>query len=99
MKSSRHAALDRTRAEQGDVRDHVLRAAGLEPLDQILLAGRLELEHSDRVRVLDERESEPVIERDVVGVVEVDRPAGRAADLLHCVGHGGLHADAEDIEL
>ncbi len=41
--SGGHPALHRARPEQADVGDDVLRVAGLEPTDQVLLTGRLEL--------------------------------------------------------
>lgn len=62
-------------------------------------ARRLQLEHADRVGVLDEGEGEPVIEWDVVGVVEVDRPAGCTADLGDGVRHRGLHPHPEHVQL
>lgn len=59
----------------------------------------LELEQTHGVRGLDEFEGEPVVEVDVVGVVEVDLAAGGAADLGDGVRHRRLHPHAQDVEL
>jgi hypothetical protein len=62
-------------------------------------AGGLELEEAHGVGGLDEFEGEPVVEVDVVGVVEIELAAGGAADLGDGVRHRRLHPHAQDVEL
>lgn len=89
---------DRSRTEEADVRDDVLRVAGLEPGEQVLLAGGLQLEQAQGLAVLDELEREDVVERHLLGVVQVDVAARGLGDLGDGVGHRGLHAYAQDVE-
>jgi hypothetical protein len=85
--------------KQRDVGDDVLHVPRLQPPDQVHLARRLELEQAHGVRGLDEFEGEPVVEVDVVGVVEVELAAGGAADLGDGVRHRRLHPHPQDVEL
>lgn len=89
---------DRAGAEEADVGDDVLHVTGLEPGQQVLLARGFQLEQAQRLALLDELEREHVVERHLLGVVEVDVVAGGAFDLGDGVGHRGLHPDAQDVE-
>ena len=91
-----HVGLHRARAEQRDVDDQVLEPFGLELLEQLALARRLDLEAAEGVGGADQLERRLVVERDPV---EVDLLAGGAGDLLDRVTHRREHAHAEDVEL
>ena len=91
-----HVGLHRPGTEQRDVDDQVLPPGGLELLEQLALAGRLDLEAAERVRGADQLER-----RDVVGgdPVQVDLLAGGPRDLVQGVAHRREHPDAQDVEL
>lgn len=99
MKALRHPALDRPRAKQADIGDHVVDGARPQAREQVLLAGGLELEQTDGVRILDHQEREQVVERHLAGVVQVDSLAGGPPDLRDRVRHRRLHPNAEHVEL
>ena len=91
-----HVGLHRPGPEQRDVGDEV--AEGLRPelADELALTGRLDLEAAQGVRAADQRVGGLVVEGHGV---EVDLDPVDPLDLLHGVGHRGLHADAEHVEL
>lgn len=96
---SGHTAGDRAGPEEADVGDDVLHVPRLQPPHQVLLARGLELEQAHSVRGLDEFEGKPVVEVDVVGVVEIELAAGGAADLGDGMCHRRLHPHPQDVEL
>jgi len=94
-----HVGLHRPRPEQRDVDDEVLEALRAELADELALPGALDLEAAEGVGGADEPEGRLVVERHLGLVVEVDLGLVDPGDLRDGVGHGGLHADAEDVEL
>lgn len=94
-----HAPGDRAGTEEADVGDDVLRVTGLQPGQQVLLTGRLQLEQAQGLALLDELEREDVVERHLPLVVQVDAVAGGSFDLRDGVRHGGLHPHTQDVEL
>ena len=94
-----HVALDRPGPEQRDVGDDVVEGVDAGLADQLALAGRLDLEHPEGLGGRDHPVGVVVVERHLALVVEVDLDAGGVADQLDGVGHRGLHADAEHVEL
>ncbi len=91
-----HVGLHRAGTEQRDVDDQVLPPLGLELLQQLPLARRLDLEAPERVRGADQLERRRIVERDAV---EVDLLALGAGDLVEAVAHRREHPHAEDVEL
>ena len=90
-----HVRLHRPGTEQRDVDDQVLPPGGLELLEQLALARRLDLEAAERVRGADQLERRDVVGRDPV---QVDLLTGGPRDLVQRVAHRREHPDAQDVE-
>ena len=91
-----HVGLHRARAEQRDVDDQVLPPSRLELLEQLALAGRLDLEAAEGVGGPDQLEGRLVVGGDLV---EVDLQGFGPGDLVQGMAHRREHPDPEDVEL
>ena len=91
-----HVRLHRAGPEQRDVDDQVAPLGGLELLQQLALAGRLDLETAERVGGPDQLERRRVAQRDLV---QVDLARLRARDLVQRVPHRRQQPDAQHVEL
>ena len=91
-----HVGLHRAGTKQRDVDDEVGPFVRLELLQELPLAGRLDLEAPERVGAADQLERCRVAER---YPLEVDLLVLRAGDLVDRVAHRREHPHAQDVEL
>ena len=91
-----HARLERARPVERQDGDDVAEGLGLHALEQLPHAGRLDLEHADRVRALQQGERVRIVEREVVGY-QVD--AVLALHVLDGLGDDGERPQAQEVHL
>ena len=91
-----HLALDRSRTHDGDLDHQVIEVFRLEPRQHRHLRARLDLEHADRIGLLDH----PVDGRVLGGdVLHPERTAAAVPDELQCAPDGREHAEGEHVDL
>ena len=90
-----HVALDRSRPNDRDLDDDVVKTFRLHPRQRRHLRAALDLKNADRVRLLHQLESRGVVLRKVR---EIERPAAFATERERVLHHRH-HAEAEQVDL